>query len=67
METMRELYERVRRQEQERGRSFPDWEDDGEMDCLLHPSRTKEKVSAAVDGSGRCKSSVRMRLPWQTS
>ena len=37
METMRELYERVRRQEQERGRSFPDWEDDGEMDCLLHP------------------------------
>lgn len=49
METMRELYERVRRQEQERGRSFPDWEDDGEMDCLLHPSRTKEKVSTAAD------------------
>lgn len=39
MRTMRELYEAVRLQEEEKGRKMEGWEDTYEMDCLLHSEK----------------------------
>lgn len=49
MRTMRELYEKVRRQEEEKGRKIEGWEDIYEMDCLLHPEKYENRVCAVHD------------------
>lgn len=43
MRTMRELYEAVRRQEEEKGRKLQGWDDTYEMDCLLHPEKYEKR------------------------
>lgn len=49
MRTMRELYESVRKQEEAKGRTFPEWEQTGEMDCLLHPEKYEKCVRDAPE------------------
>lgn len=44
MRTMRELYEKVRLQEEKKGRILPGWGDTYEMDCLLEPQREKARI-----------------------
>lgn len=57
MRTMRELYEAVRLQEEEKGRKLEGWEDIYEMDCLLHPEKY-EKRAGVVHGCKADKESL---------
>lgn len=49
MKTMRELYDAVRLQEEEKGRKLEGWEDTYEMDCLLHPEKYENRVCAVQE------------------
>lgn len=53
MKTMRELYEAVRIQEEQKGRILPGWENTYEMDCLLHPEKYEKREWKVRDCHGR--------------
>lgn len=47
MKTMRELYEGVKKREEEKGRRMEGWGDTYQMDCLLHPEQYEKHVCEA--------------------
>ncbi len=51
MTTMRELYEKVRQQEEKNGRVLKGWEDTYEMDCLLHPEIYENRTHVVYEGN----------------
>lgn len=44
MRTMRELYEKVKREEEAKGRKLEGWDETYQMDCLLHPEKYEKRV-----------------------